>query len=69
MTLGLILRAPALNASNAAFTGGSSVPPMHPMIPDFVIEPATMPARYEGSSNEKLMEATLAPVVLPPVVM
>jgi hypothetical protein len=69
VTFGFTLVAPAVNASKAAFTGGISVPPMQPIMPDFVIEPATMPARYDGSSNEKLIAATFAPTVLPPVVM
>ena len=51
-----------VNAAKLSFTGGSSVPPMTPMTFDFVIAPASMPARYDASAKPKSMPATFAPV-------
>jgi hypothetical protein len=65
---GLTAWTPAVNAVKLDCTGGNSVPPMQPTIPRFETDAATMPARNDGSSNEKLIAARFFPVVFPPVV-
>ena len=58
---GLMLRAPAVYASNPSRTGGSSVPPIAPIVPLFDAPAAAIPARKEGWANENRIPATFGP--------
>jgi hypothetical protein len=60
---------PASKARKLLATGGSWVPPIIPITFDFVSEPASTPATYDGSSKPNTMGATFFPKRLPEVVM
>src|ERR1700748_3225587 len=60
--------APCSNALKLSTTGGSSCPPITPILFVLVIDAASRPARYDASENPNVIPAKFWPEVDPEVV-